>query len=285
MGDPKAGDRPVFPLPPGSRFYPSEDQLFDVYLVNKNTNPSGEDPCNVIRELDLYRHFPPELPDSVCFPYGCGGRKRHWYCYTVRAASRDRRSRRVKGGFWRKRGRVRDVTGGRGRKVLLGTRTCFVFYSGNSAKTAIRTDWIMYEYALVDHFKASFVLCRVFVKAKRGNVSAKLMRSCADESGSQVPGLHEELDINNSVGCKNNISRGPTTVASELNEHVTPGPVSEADSRFHMDSQLGELVRSPRPPDSGPINIDAVSAQRLISILEDDFIELDDLISPLLGID
>lgn len=49
---------------------------------------------------------------------------------------------------------MRDVTGGNGgnANVLLGTRTRFVFYLGNSAGAAFRTDFIMYEYAPANHF-------------------------------------------------------------------------------------------------------------------------------------
>lgn len=153
MGDLEAGDWPAFPLPPGFRFYPTEDQLFEFYLMRKNMIPGREDICNVIQELDLYNHFPPELPDSVCFPYGSGGRKRHWYCYTIGAAWRGQRYRRAMGGFWRRSGRVKDVTGGNGGDVLLGTRTRFVFYLGYSAQTATRTHWTMSEYALAEHFE------------------------------------------------------------------------------------------------------------------------------------
>lgn len=38
-------------------------------------------------------------------------------------------------------------------KLVLGTRTSFVFYLGNSLKTAVRTHWLMHEYALDDHVK------------------------------------------------------------------------------------------------------------------------------------
>lgn len=156
MGEPDAGDQPAFTLPPGCRFHPSEDQLVGFYLMNKNLNPGPDDLCNAIKELDLYNHFPPELPDRICFPYGPGGGKRHWYCYTLGVASRERRNRVTRGGFWRRRGSVKDVTvGGSGRNVVWGTRTRFVFYAGSSAGTAIKTDWIMSEYALPDHFPVS----------------------------------------------------------------------------------------------------------------------------------
>lgn len=90
--------------------------------------------------------------------------------------------------------------------------------------------------------QASFVLCRVFLKANRGNDGPNnVKRSHGDNSGPQVPDLREELSINISIDC--NISRGPMPVVSTLNGHVAPGPVSEAGSQFHMDNQLDERVR------------------------------------------
>lgn len=45
---------------------------------------------------------------------------------------------------------------GRGGKAVLGRRTSFVFYLGNSPNTAVRTDWVLYQYAQVDHVKVLF---------------------------------------------------------------------------------------------------------------------------------
>jgi hypothetical protein len=161
MGDPQDPRATSFTLPPGCRFYPSHQQLVCHYLTNKNgngnSNPRIDDSVNgydLIRELELYNYEPFELPGTACFSYGCGGRKRHWYCYTVRVAKerKGRTRRTTTNGYWRRRGTVRDVLGS-GGKVVVGTRTSFVFYLGNSPKTAVRTDWVMYEYALLDNLK------------------------------------------------------------------------------------------------------------------------------------
>ncbi|XP_010263492.1 PREDICTED: NAC domain-containing protein 101-like isoform X4 [Nelumbo nucifera] len=147
------------PHPPGFRFRPTEEQLLCYYLSNKNNRESpthhnlsvvdvpllGSD---VIEELDLYNYDPCDLPEIACFPFGDGGRKKHWYCFTAKATS-DRGKRKTRGGFWKSRGRARDVIG---KGVLLGKRKTFVFYRGNSLK-AEKSGWMMYEYALVDHLK------------------------------------------------------------------------------------------------------------------------------------
>jgi len=39
----------------------------------------------------------------------------------------------------------------KGGKVILGRKKSFVFYLGDLTETAVRTDCVMYEYALVHH--------------------------------------------------------------------------------------------------------------------------------------
>jgi hypothetical protein len=106
MGDPQDPRATSFTLPPGCRFYPSHQQLVCHYLTNKNgngnSNPRIDDSVNgydLIRELELYNYEPFELPGTACFSYGCGGRKRHWYCYTVRVA-KERKGREEDDDEW-----------------------------------------------------------------------------------------------------------------------------------------------------------------------------------------
>lgn len=143
---------PISPLPPGCRFRPSEEELLRHYLGRKNrVGAESEGFSGVIGELEVYGLDPVELPESACFAYGPGGKRRHWYCYAgIRGLKGAKRT--AKSGFWRRRGRVKMVleSGGTG---CLGTRTAFAFYSGSSAKTAVKTDWVLYEYSLLDHFK------------------------------------------------------------------------------------------------------------------------------------
>lgn len=166
MGDDSRGADPTsYVLPPGCRFFPSDEQLLCYYLTRKNSAPESDDAdsrgCDVIKELDFYSYDPFDLPGFACYSYGYKGRRKHWYCYAlvrmVKESSRGGR-RTTRAGFWRKKGRVRDVCGENGGNVVLGTRTKFVFYLGNSAKTATRTDWVMYEYALIGSVKVFFLI-------------------------------------------------------------------------------------------------------------------------------
>lgn len=288
-----------FQLPPGCRFHPSEEQLIRYYLTGKNTTGalSSSDHnvfgFNAIGELDLYGYEPFNLPDTACFGFGHGGRRRHWYCYTARVL-KEKGRRKAGGGFWKRTGRVRDVVVGKD-KVTLGRRTTFAFYLGNSSKSAVRTDWVMFEYALVDHLKASFVLCRVFVKSPSGNnASDHVISSCGEESVSAVRhvGIQHDgtatSDIveanvhgDNSVDTKNEIPKISARLLSELDDQVMTHRGFVADFNF----PLGIQAHNPVMSTSGSTRFVDGTTQGLMSILEEDFIELDDLVYPLLGID
>ena len=69
----------------------------------------------------------------------------------------------MKSGYWRRKRRAREVIIHRG--VVLGMKTSFVFYWGNSIENAVKTNWIMYEYALGDHFKVLLSLDSFSVSA------------------------------------------------------------------------------------------------------------------------
>ncbi|XP_022777328.1 NAC domain-containing protein 83-like [Durio zibethinus] len=260
--------RSLYHLPPGCRFYPSEEELFNHYLTGKNGSVAADRAdvysYDLIRELNLYDYDPSDLPEAVCFMHGYRGRKRHWFCYTESKGGR--RKRRAKGGFWRRMGKVRDVFDG--GNAVLGTRTKFVFYEVNSVKAAVRTPWIMYEYALLHHPEASFVLCRVVVKSRAGNsVSENVLSSCAEESVSAVGRIgiqHEGFLTTETVETKINCD----DFTKELDDPIVTRPISVASFEFP----------SAIPRD---LPIDLVGSWQttieLLSIVEEDFIELEDL--------
>ncbi|XP_059636647.1 NAC domain-containing protein 72-like [Cornus florida] len=288
MGDPKNPRPASFSLPPGCRFYPSEDQLVCYYLTSKNTD-DGRFGFDYIREIDLYGHDPFDLPESACFRFGRGGRKRHWYCYTARV-SKERGRRRAGGGYWKSSGRVRDVVGAGAGKVVVGTRRTFVFYLGNSPKTAKRTDFVMYEYALIDHHEASFVLCRIFVKSHGvNNISEHGLSSCGEESVATVRHIGIQYDgtvhDDNSVERKNEVLGFPMGLADELDDRVPAEAVAVASFQLPSNTQPNEPVMSSGLSGNGTVFIDDLATQQLIAILEEDYIQLDDLLCPLSGID
>lgn len=263
-----------YSLLPGCNFFPSPKQLLKYYLSGKNR--CGSEPENgfdFIKELDFYNCEPFHLPDVTCYRFGTKGRKMHWFFYVVKGV-RERKGgrRRAKSGYWKPVGQAVDVTDGVAREVL-GTRAGFRFYLGMSPKTAVRTEWFMHEYALLQGVKASFVLCRVFVKSfAASSVSEKIVSSCAEESVSAV----------RHIGIQHDGSLSPNVEAKLQQDHSVDGnsDASGYPLRPNSELQVPAFARHlaaagfqslPSIPSSKP----AVS--QLLSIMEGDFMELDDL--------
>jgi len=119
---------------------------FGIFFANKNNEEvqhfQGSD---LIKELNLHAYEPFKLPlHASSFSLN---QQRHWYCFTAKVEGYRRRYRT---GFWKKKKAVtRDIIGG-ADNVVLGKKSQFMFFLGNSVKNYFRTNWIMYEYALVD---------------------------------------------------------------------------------------------------------------------------------------
>lgn len=284
MGDQNNPNPTPFSLPPGCRFYPSDEQLVCYYLTHKN-NGDYTFGFDVIKEIDLYNYEPFDLPETTCFRFGRGGRKRHWYCYAEARVLMERGRRPAGGGYWRRKGPVRDVVDGGAGKVVVGTRKTFVYYLGYSPKTAVRTDWVMCEYSLIDQKLASFVLCRVFVKSvRRNSISEHAFSSCGEESVATVRHVGVQHDDTIRLGFgdtkahkgdpldHHDILTFPMGTVCELNDRVSGGPD-------------GGQTKAPGHISGHSLMDDSLSAEQLMAILEDDYIELDDLVCPCPGID
>ncbi|KAE8653965.1 RING/U-box superfamily protein, putative isoform 1 [Hibiscus syriacus] len=270
----KGGDssrtKSIHHIPQGCPFYPSKKVLFDYYLTGKN-NSVAPDPvdicgCDLIREVNLYDYEPFDLPDGTCFVHGYRGRKRHWFCYT-KSKGREKMRRRAKGGFWRRIGKDKDVLDG--GNVVLGTKAKFVYYAVNSVKAKVRTPWIMYEYALLHHLKASFVLCRVFVEPHTGNnVSENLFSCSAEESDSAF--RHIGVRPNGFLRpCIHEAEIKGGEFTKELATSIATKPASLAS--LELPSGI--------PPDlPNDLMGSRLTANELQSIVEEDFIELEDLV-------
>uniref|UniRef100_A0A7N0TPF0 NAC domain-containing protein n=1 Tax=Kalanchoe fedtschenkoi TaxID=63787 RepID=A0A7N0TPF0_KALFE len=294
------------PLPPGCRFHPSDDQLIRYYLLKKNGNGAAAAAASddridgygfdVIKEVDVGKYNPFDLPEWCCYCYGYKGRKRHWYGYRMRAV-KERLVRMTASGFWKRRGRVRDVVG-YGGGVVLGKRVSFAFYLGNLAEGAVRTNWYMHEYALVD--PKAFVLCRVFVKFRRGHASNASEHALCSFAHKNVGVQHDETvtsDVEGAKACDiNSVDRGIQTSSMSSGRMIDkddmkdPGP----DSGFHLQLQsgshllaypVGSSMTEHEKSSDGLILLgessDVLTSEHLDCILEEDFIELNDLLSPL----
>ncbi|XP_037478644.1 protein CUP-SHAPED COTYLEDON 1-like [Triticum dicoccoides] len=149
-------------LPPGFRFYPSDQELVCHYLYKKVTNERASQ--GTLVEVDLHAREPWELPDVAKLTAS------EWYFFSFRDrkyATGSRTNRATKTGYWKATGKDREVRSPATRAVV-GMRKTLVFYQGR-APNGSKTSWVMHELRLDSpHLppREDWVLCRVFQKQK-----------------------------------------------------------------------------------------------------------------------
>ncbi|XP_010278292.1 PREDICTED: NAC domain-containing protein 72-like [Nelumbo nucifera] len=158
-------------LPPGFRFYPTDEELLVHYLCRK---VAGHDfSLDIIGEVDLYKFDPWILPSKATFG------EKEWYFFSPRERKYPNGSRpnRVAGsGYWKATGTDKAITM-EGRKI--GTKKALVFYVGKAPK-GTKTNWIMHEYRLLGPPKKNessslddWVLCRIYKKHSNAEKSVQ----------------------------------------------------------------------------------------------------------------
>nr|UDE22644.1 ATAF2 [Musa ABB Group] len=154
-------------LPPGFRFHPTDKELVVHYLCRRAAGQRL--PVPIIREVDLYKYDPWDLPKMALFGQG------EWYFFTPRDRKYPNGSRpnRTAGrGYWKATGADKPVSPP-GSSRPLGIKKALVFYQGKAPK-GVKTDGIMHEYRLADTDRSAnkkgsrrlddWVLCRLYNK-------------------------------------------------------------------------------------------------------------------------
>ncbi|GMI88373.1 Arabidopsis NAC domain containing protein 104, xylem NAC domain 1 [Hibiscus trionum] len=173
-------NRNIYDLPPGFRFYPTDEELVVHFLQRKVALL----PCHpdVIPDLHLYPYDPWEL-DGKALSEG-----KQWYFYSRRTQNRN-----TKNGYWKAMGMEEGVVhGSSGTRV--GIKTYLVFYigDGEDAEEGVKTNWIMHEYRLSDSGTAAaarssksdynkWVVCRVYETNSSDEEKDERELSCLDE--------------------------------------------------------------------------------------------------------
>ncbi|XP_042483984.1 NAC domain-containing protein 90-like [Macadamia integrifolia] len=160
-------------LPPGFRFYPTEEELISFYLRSKleGTRPDLD---RVIPVLDIYAMDPWQLPEFA--GELCHGDPEQWFFFTPRQAREargGRPNRTTSSGYWKATGSPGYAYSSANR--VIGMKKTMVFYKGK-APTGRKTEWKMNEYrAILAEASSStnatpnpilrheFSLCRVYV--------------------------------------------------------------------------------------------------------------------------
>ncbi|KAK1313296.1 NAC domain-containing protein 21/22 [Acorus calamus] len=182
-------------LPPGFRFYPSDEELVCHYLYKKVTNEPLFGGGTMV-EVDLHTHEPWELPDGAKLS------RNEWYFFSFRDrkySTGSRTNRATKSGYWKATGKDRPVCEPSTR-AMVGMRKTLVFYRGR-APNGVKSGWVMHEFRLENpHIppKEDWVLCRVFHK-KNGETTRF--------------GLQSETDLQ--IGCSSPRVESP----HPLNDH------------------------------------------------------------------
>ncbi|XP_007021328.2 PREDICTED: NAC domain-containing protein 72 [Theobroma cacao] len=179
MGVPETDPLAQLSLPPGFRFYPTDEELLVQYLCRQVAGHHFS--LQIIGEIDLYKFDPWVLPSKAIFG------EKEWYFFSPRDRKYPNGSRpnRVAGtGYWKATGTDKVITT-EGRKV--GIKKALVFYVGKAPK-GTKTNWIMHEYRLIEASRKNgssklddWVLCRIY---KKNSSAQKPLSSVASKEHS-----------------------------------------------------------------------------------------------------
>ncbi|GAB2258864.1 hypothetical protein Droror1_Dr00015024 [Drosera rotundifolia] len=195
MGVPERDPLSQLSLPPGFRFYPTDEELLVQYLCRKVAGHQFN--LQIIGEIDLYKFDPWVLPSKAIFG------EKEWYFFSPRDRKYPNGSRpnRVAGsGYWKATGTDKVITT-EGRKV--GIKKSLVFYIGKAPK-GTKTNWIMHEYRLSEPGNRrtagsskldEWVLCRIY---KKNSSAAKAIANASPvrehSSGASEEGLGSPIE-------------------------------------------------------------------------------------------
>jgi hypothetical protein len=186
MGTTRRNAEAELQLPPGFRFFPTDEELVVHYLCKKAA--SQMIPVPIIAEVDLYKYDPWQLPEKALFG------EKEWYFFTPRDRkypNGSRPNRAAGSGYWKATGADKPITA-KGGKKRVGIKKALVFYAGKAPK-GTKTNWIMHEYRLADVSRPArkkgslrlddWVLCRIYNK----KISAEKLALEQKESSHDVP--------------------------------------------------------------------------------------------------
>ncbi|KAJ0985369.1 hypothetical protein J5N97_003725 [Dioscorea zingiberensis] len=128
-------------LPPGFRFFPTDEELIVHYLSKRAV--SLPCPVPIIAEVDIYKFDPWDLPAKAIFG------DREWYFFTPRDRKYPngvRPNRAAVSGYWKATGTDKQIHATIDKKYI-GVKKALVFYKGKPPKGQ-KTSWIMHEYRL-----------------------------------------------------------------------------------------------------------------------------------------
>ncbi|KAH7842922.1 hypothetical protein Vadar_010712 [Vaccinium darrowii] len=202
-------------LPPGFRFYPTEEELVSFYLHNK-LEGRGEGLDRVIPVLYIYEFNPWDLPQYAGAL--CRGDGAEQYFFFIPRQEREARggrpNRLTTSGYWKATGSPGYVYSSTNNRVI-GMKRTMVFYEGR-APTGRKTEWKMNEFKTIQGAASSsssssssispspklrqeFSLCRVYKNSKCLRAFDRRPSAEAALAGGQIVQYqaHEEATTSN----------------------------------------------------------------------------------------
>ncbi|KAK4793947.1 hypothetical protein SAY86_011941 [Trapa natans] len=156
-------------LPPGFRFYPTDEEIIAHYLVPKAAD--GRFTASAIGEVSLNKCEPWDMPKRAKM----GEKEWYFFCQRdMKYPTGTRTNRATESGYWKATGKDKEIYRGkdRGQGKLMGMKKTLVFYLGRAPKGE-KTGWVMHEFRLEGKLynnlhrssKDDWVVCRVFDKS------------------------------------------------------------------------------------------------------------------------
>ncbi|KAK7284838.1 hypothetical protein RJT34_19591 [Clitoria ternatea] len=238
-------------MPPGYRFYPTEEELISFYLHNK-LHGERDDMNRVIPVVDIYDYNPSQLPQIS----GEASMKdtEQWFFFIPRQESElrgGRPNRLTSTGYWKATGSPNHVYSFDNR--IIGMKRTMVFYNGR-APNGKKTDWKMNEYKAIKNTEPSssssnqaipmlrqeFSLCRVYKKSKclRAFDRRPAPRRVALNYPAGVEDAGEEQQQKVSCDCHNN----QMEIASSPESSSSGQPSHGEESGTQMDVDYDPLL-------------------------------------------
>ncbi|CAL4953533.1 unnamed protein product [Urochloa decumbens] len=216
-------------LPPGYRFYPTEEELICFYLRHK-LDGLRNDIERVIPVVDVYSVDPWQLPEIHAMLCGGAGEGEPWFCFCPRQereARGGRPSRTTPSGYWKAAGTPGVVYSSAGRRAI-GMKKTMVFYRGR-APAGAKTKWKMNEYRALQYHDAPAPA------AAAGPTDGPSSTSNATHYAAAIPNVPPQLRSEFSLcrlytksGTLRQFDRRPLAAAPGVVPGEDPGPSTAA---------------------------------------------------------
>ncbi|XP_076899120.1 NAC domain-containing protein 17-like [Bidens hawaiensis] len=257
-------------FPPGFRFHPTDEELVLYYLKRKICRRSLQ--MDIIAEVDVYKWDPEELPGLSKLKTG----DRQWFFFSPRDRkypNSGRSSRATRNGYWKATGKDRVI---KRKSSSVGNIKTLVYYQGR-APSGLRTDWVMHEYTLNEEelkrcpsAQEHYVLSKIFKKSGAG-----------PKNGEQygAPFVEEEWDDEDCLDIDSLLAQKPISDSG-------PGPINKFEN-INTQEETGfsdDIVALLHKIIDQPEALPEPVTEGSTSHVEKDFLEIDDLIGPEMGI-